>query len=60
MTGTVQNLNIYLRDAKDNRLLQSMSADFRGNTGESLPRENPLPRREGGLGGLVLLLHVGG
>src|SRR6476469_368590 len=37
VTGTVQkvsnlilNLNIYLRDAKDDRLLQSMSADFRG------------------------------
>ena len=45
MTGTVQkvsnlilNLNIYLRDAKDDRLLQSMSADFRGNTGESRSR----------------------
>jgi len=45
VTGTVQkvsnlflNLNIYLRDAKDDRLLQSMSADFRGNTGESWSR----------------------
>jgi hypothetical protein len=45
MTGTVQkisnlilNLNIYLRDAKDDRLLQSMSADFRGNTDESWSR----------------------
>ena len=45
LTGTVQkisnlilNLNIYLRDAKDDRLLQSMSADFRGNTDESWSR----------------------
>jgi len=45
MTGTVQkvsnlilNINIYLRDAKDDRLLQSMSADFRGNTDESWSR----------------------
>jgi Protein of unknown function (DUF2380) len=45
VTGTVQkisnlilNLNIYLRDAKDDRLLQSMSADFRGNTDESWSR----------------------
>ena len=45
VTGTVQkvsnlilNLNIYLRDAKDDPLLQSMSADFRGNTDESWSR----------------------
>jgi hypothetical protein len=45
LTGTVQkvsnlilNLNIYLRDAKDDRLLQAMSADFRGNTDESWSR----------------------
>ena len=45
LTGTVQkvsnlilNLNIYLRDAKDDRLLQSLSADFRGNTDESWSR----------------------
>jgi len=45
LTGTVQkvsnlilNLNIYVRDAKDDRLLQSMSADFRGNTDESWSR----------------------
>jgi hypothetical protein len=45
LTGTVQkvsnlilNINIYLRDAKDDRLLQSMSADFRGNTDESWSR----------------------
>ncbi|GAC1561563.1 MAG: DUF3280 domain-containing protein [Beijerinckiaceae bacterium] len=45
LTGTVQkvsnlilNLNIYLRDAKDGRLLQAMSADFRGNTDESWAR----------------------
>ena len=45
LTGTVQkisnlilNLNIYLRDAKNDRLLQSMSADFRGNTDESWSR----------------------
>jgi uncharacterized protein DUF2380 len=45
VTGTVQkvsnlilNLNIYLRDAKDDRLLHSMSADFRGNTDESWSR----------------------
>ena len=45
VTGTVQkvsnlilNLNIYLHDAKDDRLLQSMSADFRGNTDESWAR----------------------
>src|SRR6478672_4403236 len=97
VTGTVQkvsnlilNLNIYLRDAKDDRLLQSMSADFRGNTGESwsralsylirnkllvepdekiecgnheapaAARKSVTPPRRGGLGGLVLLLHVGG
>ena len=45
LTGTVQkvsnlilNLNIYLRDAKDDRLLRAMSADFRGNTDESWSR----------------------
>jgi hypothetical protein len=45
LTGTVQkvsnlilNLNIYLRDVKDDRLLQAMSADFRGNTDESWSR----------------------
>jgi hypothetical protein len=45
LTGTVQkvsnlilNLNIYIRDANDGRLLQSMSADFRGNTDESWSR----------------------
>jgi hypothetical protein len=45
LTGTVQkvsnlilNINIYLRDTKDDRLLQSMSADFRGNTDESWSR----------------------
>src|SRR5947209_5858925 len=45
LTGTVQkvsnlilNINVYLRDAKDDRLLQSMSADFRGNTDESWSR----------------------
>jgi hypothetical protein len=45
LTGTVQkvsnlilNLNIYLRDARDDRLLQAMSADFRGNTDESWSR----------------------
>jgi hypothetical protein len=45
LTGTVQkvsnlilNLNIYLRDAKDDRLMQAMSADFRGNTDESWSR----------------------
>jgi hypothetical protein len=45
LTGTVQkvsnlilNMNIYLRDAKDDRLLQAMSADFRGNTDESWSR----------------------
>jgi hypothetical protein len=45
LTGTVQkvsnlilNLNIYLRDAKDDHLLQAMSADFRGNTDESWSR----------------------
>jgi hypothetical protein len=45
LTGTVQkvsnlilNLNIYLRDAGDDRLLQAMSADFRGNTDESWSR----------------------
>jgi hypothetical protein len=45
LTGTVQkvsnlilNLNIYLRDAEDDRLLQAMSADFRGNTDESWSR----------------------
>ena len=45
VTGTVQkvsnlilNLNIYLRDAKDDRLLQAMSADIRGNTDESWSR----------------------
>jgi hypothetical protein len=45
LTGTVQkisnlilNLNIYLRDANDDRLLQSMSADFRGNTDDSWSR----------------------
>ena len=45
VTGTVQkvsnlilNLNIYLRNAKDDRLLQAMSADIRGNTDESWSR----------------------
>jgi hypothetical protein len=45
LTGTVQkvsnlilNLNIYLRGARDDRLLQAMSADFRGNTDESWSR----------------------
>jgi hypothetical protein len=45
VTGTVQkvsnlilNINVYLRDAKDDRLLQSMSADIRGNTDESWSR----------------------
>jgi hypothetical protein len=45
LTGTVQkvsnlilNINIYLRDATDDRLLQAMSADFRGNTDESWSR----------------------
>jgi hypothetical protein len=45
LTGTVQkvsnlilNLNIYLRDARDDRLMQAMSADFRGNTDESWSR----------------------
>src|SRR5437588_11209624 len=45
LTGTVQkvsnlilNINIYLRDAKDDRLLQAMSVDIRGNTDESWSR----------------------
>jgi hypothetical protein len=45
VTGTVQkvsnlilNINIYLRDARDDRMLQSMSADIRGNTDESWSR----------------------
>jgi TolB-like protein len=45
LTGTVQkvsnlilNINIYLRDAKDDRMLQAMSADIRGNTDESWSR----------------------
>ena len=38
MSNLILNLNIYLRDAKDDRLLQSMSADFRGNTDESWSR----------------------
>jgi hypothetical protein len=45
LTGTVQkvsnlilNINVYLRDAKDDRLLQAMSADIRGNTDESWSR----------------------
>ena len=45
VTGTVQkvsnlilNINIYLRDARDNHMLQSMSADIRGNTDESWSR----------------------
>jgi hypothetical protein len=45
ITGTVQkvsnlilNMNIYLRDAETGRLLQEMSADFRGNTDESWDR----------------------
>jgi hypothetical protein len=45
LTGTVQkvsnlilNINIYLRDAKDDRMLQTMSVDIRGNTDESWSR----------------------
>jgi hypothetical protein len=45
LTGTVQkvsnlilNINIYLRDARDDRMLQAMSADIRGNTDESWSR----------------------
>jgi hypothetical protein len=45
ITGTVQkvsnlilNMNIYIRDAETGRLLQEMSADFRGNTDESWAR----------------------
>jgi hypothetical protein len=45
LTGTVQkvsnlilNINIYLRDARDDRLLQAMSVDIRGNTDESWSR----------------------
>jgi hypothetical protein len=45
ITGTVQkvsnlilNMNIYVRDATDGRLVSQMSADFRGNTDESWSR----------------------
>jgi len=45
VTGTVQkvsnlilNMNIYVRDATDGRLVSQMSADFRGNTDESWSR----------------------
>jgi hypothetical protein len=45
VTGTVQkisnlilNMNIYVRDATDGRLVTQMSADFRGNTDESWSR----------------------
>jgi hypothetical protein len=45
LTGTVQkvsnlilNINIYLRDARDDRMLQTMSVDIRGNTDESWSR----------------------
>jgi hypothetical protein len=45
VTGTVQkvsnlilNINIYLRDARNDRMLQAMSADIRGNTDESWSR----------------------
>ena len=45
ITGVVQkvsnlilNINIYVRDADDGKLIQSMSADMRGNTDESWSR----------------------
>jgi len=45
ITGTVQkvsnlilNINIYIRDTADGRLIKSMSADMRGNTDESWSR----------------------
>jgi Protein of unknown function (DUF2380) len=45
VTGTVQkvsnlilNINVYLRDARDDRMLQSASVDIRGNTDESWSR----------------------
>jgi hypothetical protein len=45
LTGTVQkvsnlilNINIYLRDARDDRMLQAASVDIRGNTDESWSR----------------------
>jgi hypothetical protein len=45
ITGTVQkvsnlilNMNIYVRDVADGRVLASMSADMRGNTDESWSR----------------------
>jgi hypothetical protein len=45
VTGTVQkisnlilNMNIYVRDAANGRLVNQMSADFRGNTDESWSR----------------------
>jgi hypothetical protein len=38
VSNLILNPNIYLRDAKDDPLLQSMSADFRGNTEESWSR----------------------
>jgi hypothetical protein len=45
VTGTVQkisnlilNMNIYVRDAASGRLVNQMSADFRGNTDESWSR----------------------
>jgi hypothetical protein len=45
ITGAVQkvsnlilNMNIYVRDATDGRLVSQMSADFRGNTDESWSR----------------------
>jgi hypothetical protein len=45
LTGTVQkisnlilNINIYLRDARNDRMLQTMSVDIRGNTDESWSR----------------------
>lgn len=45
ITGVIQkvsnlilNINIYVRDAQNNELLQSMSASIRGNTDESWTR----------------------
>jgi hypothetical protein len=38
VSNLILNLNIYLRGARDDRLLQAMSADFRGNTDESWSR----------------------
>jgi hypothetical protein len=38
VSNLILNINIYLRDARDDRMLQAMSADIRGNTDESWSR----------------------